>query len=189
MLGRWFLKLVGWTLVGGLPSVDKFVFIAAPHTSNWDLVLMIAAAWSMKGQVRWLGKHTLFEAPFGWFIRAVGGLPVDRRKPQGLVAQAVELFAGTEVLRLAVPVEGTRGRRDHWRSGFYHIARGAGVPLCTGFLDYSTRRCGLGELIHLTGDVVADMDRIREFYAPIKGKHPEQQGPVRLREESSGVRS
>ena len=189
MLGRWYLRLVGWTLVGGLPSVDKFVFIAAPHTSNWDLVLMIAAAWSMKGQVRWLGKHTLFKAPFGWFIRAVGGLSVDRRKPQGLVAQAVELFAGSEVLHLAVPVEGTRGRRDHWRSGFYHIARGADVPLCTGFLDYSTRRCGLGELIHLTGDVVADMDRIREFYAPIKGKHPEQQGPVRLREEPSGVRS
>jgi 1-acyl-sn-glycerol-3-phosphate acyltransferase len=184
IIGRTFLKLIGWTLVGGLPSIDKFVFIAAPHTSNWDLVLMIAAAWSMKGRVHWLGKHTLFEGPFGWVIRAIGGLPVDRRKPQGLVAQSVELFENCDVLRLAVPVEGTRGRRDYWRSGFYHIARGAGVPVATGFLDYATRRCGLGTMIHLTGDVVADMDRIREFYAPVKGKYPELQGPVRLREET-----
>jgi len=185
MIGRGYLKLVRWTLVGGLPSTDKFIFIAAPHTSNWDLVLMIAAAWSMKANVRWLGKHTLFKGPFRWVIRAIGGVPVDRRKPQGLVAQAVELFEQNDVLRLAVPVEGTRGRRVHWRSGFYHIARGAGVPVCTGFLDYSRRRCGLGELIHLTGDVVADMDRIRAFYAPIKGKYPELQGPVLLREEAA----
>ena len=184
-IGRSFLKLVRWTLIGGLPSTDKFIFIAAPHTSNWDLALMIAAAWTMKAQVHWLGKHTLFKPPFGWFTRAIGGVPVDRRKPQGLVTQAVELFERSDVLRLAVPVEGTRGRRDHWRSGFYHIARGAGVPVCTGFLDYSRRRCGLGELIHLTGDVAADMDRIRAFYAPIKGKYPALQGPVRLREEDA----
>jgi len=184
LIGRWFLKLIGWTRVGGLPSIDKFVFIAAPHTSNWDLILMIAAAWSMKAHVHWLGKHSLFKWPFGWMTRAVGGLPVDRRKPQGLVAQAVELFARSDVLFLAVPVEGTRGRRDHWRSGFYHIARGADVPVATGFLDYGTRRCGLGELIHLTGDMTADMDRIREFYRPVKGKYPELQGPVRLREET-----
>jgi 1-acyl-sn-glycerol-3-phosphate acyltransferase len=185
IIGRSFLKLIGWSLVGGLPPTGKFVFIAAPHTSNWDLVLMIAASWSLKTRVLWLGKHTLFEGPFGWVIRAIGGLPVDRRKPQGLVAQAVELFERSDVLRLAVPVEGTRGRREHWRSGFYHIARGANVPVCTGFLDYGTRRAGLGELVELTGNVVADMDRIRAFYAPIKAKYPEMQSPVRLREEDA----
>ena len=184
-IGRSFLRLVRWKLIGGLPSTHKFVFIAAPHTSNWDLVLMIAAARTMKAKVHWLGKHALFRPPLGWVIRAIGGVPVDRRKPQGLVAQAVELFERSDVLRLAVPVEGTRGRRDHWRSGFYHIARGAGVPVCTGFLDYSTRRCGLGDMIHLTGDMAADMDRIRAFYAPIKGKFPALQGPVRLREEDA----
>jgi len=89
-------------------------------------------------------------------------------------------------LRLAVSPEGTRARCDHWRSGFYHIARQARVPVATGFLDYANRRCGMGPLIELTGDVSADMDRIRSFYEPLRGKYPELQGPIRLREEAGG---
>ena len=181
------LKLVGWTLVGRLPASPKFVFIAAPHTSNWDLLLMLVTAWALEARIHWLGKHTLFVGPFGWLLRALGGLPVDRRAPGGMVGQVVAEFARRNALRLAVSPEGTRGHRDHWKSGFYHIARQARVPLVTGFLDYSTRRCGLGPPIELTGDVAVDMAAIRAFYGPLKGKYPGLQGPVRLREESEAA--
>jgi 1-acyl-sn-glycerol-3-phosphate acyltransferase len=178
------LKLLGWSLVGELPASRKFVFIAAPHTSNWDLPLMLFTAWALRVRVHWLGKHTLFVGPFGRLFRMLGGLPVDRRSRGGVVGQVVELFARSDALCLAVSPEASREHRDHWRSGFYHIARQACVPLATGFLDYATRRCGLGPLIELTGDVPADMARIRAFYGPLKGKHPELQGPIRLREEA-----
>jgi len=183
-IGRSLLKLFGWRLEGEVPSTAKFVFIAAPHTSNWDLVFMLAAAWAMRVRIHWFGKHTLFAGPMGWVLRSFGGLPVDRRATRGTVAQAVELFERSDTLRLAVPPEGSRSHRGRWQSGFYHIARGAGVPVVTGFLDYATRRTGLGPTIRLSGDVAADMDRIRAFYEPMRGKYPQLQGPIRLREET-----
>ncbi|MCB9524293.1 MAG: lysophospholipid acyltransferase family protein [Myxococcales bacterium] len=183
LIGRLWLRIFGWTLVGTLPDAPKWVFIAAPHTSNWDLPFMLATAWSLRVRVSWLGKHTLFEGPFAPFMRWLGGLPVDRRAPHGLVAQVVGEFARRERLVLAIPPEGTRSYRDFWKSGFYHIAVGADVPVGTGFLDFAQKRCGLGPTLRLTGDVRADMDRVRAFYEPLRGKVPADQGPVRLREE------
>ena len=186
-LARACLSLAGWSLVGEPPSSPKFVFIAAPHTSNWDLPLMLVAAWALGIRIHWLGKHTLFVGPFGWLFKMLGGLPVDRRERGGAVSQVVEAFARRDALCLAVSPEGSRGHRDYWKSGFYHMAREARVPIATGFLDYANRRCGFGALIEPTGDVAADMDRIRAFYGPLKGKYPELQGPMRLREEAEAA--
>jgi 1-acyl-sn-glycerol-3-phosphate acyltransferase len=135
-------------------------------------------------RVSWLGKHTLFRAPLGIVMRRVGGIPVVRHKRGQLVAEAARLFAERDELALVVPAEGTRNAAAHWKSGFYHIARSAGVPIVCGYLDYARRRGGFGLTLTPTGDLRADMDRIRAFYADKVGRHPEKFGPVRLPEES-----
>lgn len=189
LIGRLWLRLFGWTLEGTPPAGPKWVLIAAPHTSNWDLPFMLATAWALRVRVHWLGKHTLFRLPFGPVMRWLGGLPVDRRAPQGMVAQVVAEFARRERLVLAIPPEGTRSHRDFWKSGFYHIAAGAQVPIATGFLDFARRRCGVGPTLTVTGDVRADMDQVRAFYEPLQGKSPADKGPVRLREEGDAAGS
>jgi 1-acyl-sn-glycerol-3-phosphate acyltransferase len=165
------------------PASPRFVLIAAPHTSNWDLAYLLALAESFDLRVSWLGKHTLFYPPLGFVMRRVGGIPVVRHQRGQLVAQATKLFAERETLALVVPAEGTRSRAEHWKSGFYHIARSAGVPIVCGYLDYARRRGGFGLTLDATGDVRADMDRIRAFYADKVGRYPEKFGPVRLQEE------
>jgi 1-acyl-sn-glycerol-3-phosphate acyltransferase len=159
------------------------VFIAAPHTSNWDLPFMLATACCLGVRIHWLGKHTLFRRPFGPIMRWLGGVPADRRAPQQTVQSLVKEFSRRERLILAVPPEGTRGKVTRWRSGFYHIARAANVPIGTGFLDFSRRLCGLGPFLRPTGNVHADMEQIRAFYAPIRGRFPDRQCVPRLREE------
>lgn len=182
-LGRRWLDLFGWRLEGVQPTVDSFVFIAAPHTTSWDLPFMLATAYAMRIPIAWIGKRELFRFPFGWILRRLGGIPVDRNQRGGQVAAAVAAFERVPGLVLAVPAEGTRKGGGQWRSGFYHMARGAGVPIGLGYLDYSRRTCGLGGFVEATGDVRADMDRIRAFYVNVRGKHPENEGDIRLREE------
>jgi 1-acyl-sn-glycerol-3-phosphate acyltransferase len=184
LLGHAFLKLFGWKSIGGPPDVRKFVLVAAPHTSNWDFPFMLAFAWVYDIRLSWLGKHTLFRAPFGWFFRLTGGISVDRRSPQGLVGQVAQAFADADELVVAIPPEGSRSRREYWKSGFYHIARSAGVPIVLGVLDYERRLGGFGPVIEPSGDLRADVDRAREYYADKRGKFPEEFGPVRLREEA-----
>ena len=186
--GMTWLKAFGWKLVGERELPKRFVFVAAPHTSNWDFPFMMATAWSLGIRIRWLGKHTLFEGPFGWIFRGLGGIPVDRRAAHGLVAEVANLFEDTEELRLAVPPEGTRKKVAFWKSGFYHIAVAAGVPIGLSFLDFARRECGLGMIFHPTGNIAADMDVIREFYSDIRGKHPERESVPRLREEAGEIR-
>jgi 1-acyl-sn-glycerol-3-phosphate acyltransferase len=182
-LGGLYLRLSGWRVEGRFPDVARAVVIAAPHTSNWDLPLMLAVAYVLGIRPAWLGKRELFRWPFGWFMRWLGGLPVDRGARGNLVQQAVDRFAAVERLHLVVPPSGTRSRATHWKSGFYHIARGARVPIVCTFLDYRRRVGGIGPLLAASGDVVADMRRIREFYADIAGKFPASTTPVRLVEE------
>jgi 1-acyl-sn-glycerol-3-phosphate acyltransferase len=160
--------------------------IAAPHTSNWDLVIMLACAWTYGCSFNWLGKKEIFRMwLLGPFLRWTGGVPIDRGASQDTVAQAVKAFREADRMHLAVSPEGTRSHRHHWRSGFYHIALGAGVPIAFGFIDYATRRAGYGPTLVPTGDVRADMDAVRAFYAPIKGKYPDKQAPVRLQGEDA----
>lgn len=177
------LSMSGWKLVTGKPDARKYVLIAAPHTSNWDFVLMKAMAVILDIDLRWMGKHTLFEPPFGFVLKELGGISVDRRASQNLVESMAKIFDAHDELVLAVPAEGTRGRGEYWKSGFYHIARRAGVPIALGFLDYGKKEGGIGPLLVPSGDVRADMDTIRAFYAGRTGKVPSHFTPPRLREE------
>lgn len=128
----------------------------------------------------WVGKHTLFRAPFGWVMRALGGIPVERSAAHHMVEQLASEFAARPSLALAMPPEGTRSLAPHWKSGFYHVATTAHVPIALGYLDYARKEGGIGAPIAASGDLRADMDRIRAFYAGKAGRHPELQGPIRL---------
>jgi 1-acyl-sn-glycerol-3-phosphate acyltransferase len=182
--GRLWLGIFGWRAEGDVFLHRKYVVVAAPHTSNWDFPFMLAAAYVLGVRASWVGKHTLFAAPWGWFFRGLGGIPVDRREPQALVRQLAERFRAGDELVLALAPEGTRGKVPHWKSGFYHIAVESGVPIGLGFLDYGRKLCGLGPYVTPTGNVREDMDKLRAFYRNVRGKHPELQTEPRLREES-----
>lgn len=182
-IGQAFLRASGWKMHGDRPALDRYVIIAAPHTSNWDLPFMLAMAFVYDIPVRWMGKHTLFQPPFGPFFERLGGIPIVRHRPGGVVAQMVEHFENNESLVLMVPAEGTRSHVEYWKSGFYHIARAADVPVVLSYLDFGKKVGGLGPALKLTGDVAVDMDRIRAFYAGMQGLRPENVGVIRLREE------
>jgi 1-acyl-sn-glycerol-3-phosphate acyltransferase len=183
-LARAFLSATGWEPEGARPTAPKFVLIAAPHTSNWDLAYLLALSETFDLRVSWLGKHSLFYPPLGSVMRAVGGIPVVRHKRSNMVTQVAELFAERDELALVVPAEGTRGYAEYWKSGFYRIAQAAQVPIVFGYLDYARKRGGFGaKALVPTGDLHADMDVIRAFYGDKVGKYPAQFGPVRLREE------
>ena len=182
-VGALWLRLFGWRVEGRLPNYPRAVVIAAPHTSNWDLLFMLAVSWVLGVRPAWLGKHLLFRPPFGGLMRWLGGIPVDRRTPSGVVAQAAARLRDADHLFLVVPPSGTRSKAPHWKSGFYHIARAAGVPILCTFLDYRRRVGGIGPAVVPTGDVRADMEIIRDFYAPIQGRRPAQTTPIRLAEE------
>ncbi len=180
---RGLLGLGRWGVVGEVPRLPKMVIIGAPHTSNWDFVIAMLAARALGVRIRFLGKHTLFRPPFGGFFRMLGGIPVDRNRPGGIIGQITAEFAGAENLVLALAPEGTRSHQPYWRSGFYEIARAAALPVVLVALDAGTRRVRVGPTIELTGAVTADMDRIRAYYAPFRGIRPEKAGRVRLRAE------
>ncbi len=187
-LARVVLKIGGWRVEGDRPAASSYVLIAAPHTSNWDFIWFIAMALVKDVPVRWLGKHSLFRGPLGYLMRALGGLPIERSSQQGYVAQIAELFCTPDPVVLVFPAEGTRGRVPHWKSGFYHVARQAQVPVVLGFLDYARKCGGFGPEAMMTGNLEGDMDHLRAFYDGIIGRHPEMQGPIRLREEADPVR-
>jgi 1-acyl-sn-glycerol-3-phosphate acyltransferase len=182
-LGRLYLRLYGWRVEGRIPEATKAVVIAAPHTSNWDLPFMLAVSYVLGIRPSWLGKLELFRWPFGGLMRWLGGLPIDRRIRQNFVQQAVARFDAVDGLYLVVPPSGTRSRATHWKSGFYHIASGARVPIVCAFLDYRRKVGGIGLVLTPAGDLPADMQRIRAFYTGITGKIPALTTPVRLVEE------
>ena len=184
---RIYFLIFRWKVVDHVPPVKKMVVIACPHTSNWDMPFMVAAAGILRVKISWLGKHTLFRFPYGWFMRLTGGIPVDRRAPQGLVASAAEIINERDTIILVVPASGTRSKRDYWKSGFYHIAQQANVPIVCGYIDYGRKTCGLGMSFTPSGDISADMDKIREFYKDIRGKHPSKRSRIRLRVEDESA--
>ncbi len=185
-LGLW---LSGWRVAGTPPEVRRFVVLAVPHTSNWDGVIAMLGIWWFGVPFRWLGKDSLFKGPAGPLIRWCGGIPIDRSDATGLVDTLAARFAGTDTLMLGMAPEGTRGLAEHWKSGFYRIARSAQVPILLAFIDYDTRQVGLGPTLSPTGDVAADMDRIRAFYAEVSARRPENFGPIRLRDETQSAGS
>ncbi|WP_022917912.1 1-acyl-sn-glycerol-3-phosphate acyltransferase [Ruania albidiflava] len=165
------------------PDEDAGILVGAPHTSSWDFVLMLALSWKFGIRVKFLGKHQLFAGPLGPLMRALGGIPVDRRDPSRVVAEIVARLEAGERFFLVVTPEGTRSRGAHWRSGFYRIAREADLAVTLGYVDRTTMTTGLGPTFRLTGDVRADMDRIRSFYQGKTGVRPGLGTQPRLREE------
>ena len=170
MVSRLALRLAGWTIEGHAPALNKYVLIAAPHTSNWDFPLAMAIAFELKIKLFWVGKASLFKGPFGFFMKWCGGLPVERGKKIGQVSQLAAEFGRHQQMVIAIAPEGTRKAVSGWKSGFYHIAREADVPLVLGFLDFRRKVGGLHTVFPLTGDYSSDLAGIQSFYRNICGK-------------------
>lgn len=185
LLARLYWAGSRWTLATKPPPTRPTVLLGVPHTSNWDFVLMLAIAWRLGMHIRWLGKASLFRGWRGPVMRSIGGIPVDRSDPSGVVDDVVARIAGGDVFGLVVTPEGTRGSGEYWKSGFYRIAREAALPVTLGYVDRTTMTTGLGPTIDLTGDVRADMDRIRAFYADKAGMRPQFRIEPRLRDEDA----
>ncbi|WP_269633830.1 lysophospholipid acyltransferase family protein [Pelomonas sp. BJYL3] len=171
-----FLRLTGWKLDGALPAgQDKCVLIAAPHTSNWDLPYTLMVAFALRLNIYWMGKAQIFRFPFGPVMRWLGGIAVQRDKSNNLVAASAEAIKAADgPLQLVVPPEGTRSKTRYWKTGFYWIAVTAEVPIVMAYMDYSRKLSGLGPVFVPTGDIEADMAKIKAFYAPFKGKNASQ---------------
>ncbi len=184
-VARLFWAFSRWTLVSEPAPKRPTILIGAPHTSNWDFVLMLAIAWRLGIDVRWLGKKSLFSGWRGPIMRGLGGIAVDRDDPARVVGEVVARVHSGEVFGLVVTPDGTRSGHTHWKSGFYRIARETGMPLTLGFVDRTTMTTGLGPTIEVTGDVAADMDRVRAFYADKAGLRPQFRVEPRLRDETS----
>ena len=167
-------RLVGWRVEGETPSTDKFVVIAAPHTSNWDLPFMLGVALHFRIKLHWMGKNSLFKPPFGRFMRWLGGISIDRSKSSNTVDQMIEIFNAADSLAVAIPPEGTRSKTRYWKTGFYNIAHGAGVPIALGFLDYKRKVGGIGKTLITSGDYEADLETIKAFYGRVTGKYKDQ---------------
>ncbi|MDX1407720.1 MAG: 1-acyl-sn-glycerol-3-phosphate acyltransferase [Saprospiraceae bacterium] len=167
-------RLVGWRVENNIPDdLKQFVLIAAPHTSWWDFFVGILSRAIIRRDVRFLGKKSLFKPPFGWLLRALGGYPVDRQKSQNLVDQVVSLFHEHEHFAIALAPEGTRRKVDKFKTGFYYIARGAGVPVIMAQMDYGNRVVRFSRPFYPSGDVETDMKFIWEHFKGIRGKRPE----------------
>lgn len=177
-------RLLGWKFEGGLPDDPKVIVIGAPHTSNWDFLIFMAAMGAFRIRASYLGKHSLFRWPFGFFFRALGGIPVDRRRPGGVVGQVTEAFAAADRMTLVIAPEGTRSWAPRWKSGFLAMARAADVPVVPGVLDWRGKKVTLAPPVRFEGDVTVFMDRIREAYAGGTGRRPEMEGPIQVAEES-----
>lgn len=177
------LHLIGWELTGQAPTYPKYLVIGAPHTSNWDFLMMFLLMFGLGIDYHWVGKDTLFRGPVGILMRRLGGIPVNRRVRGNFVKKMVDLYSEYEDLALLMSPEGTRSKTKHWKSGFYYIALGAQVPIALGYLDYGKKELGLGPTFMPSGDINADMDIIRQFYTGKVGKNPNLQGEIKLSDE------
>ena len=175
------LRAIGWSFEGKVPSEKKYVLIAAPHTSNWDFVLMLLYALMLRIRVNWLGKDSLFRPPAGFFFRAVRGIPIDRSSRNQVVTNIADEFHKRDELILIITPEGTRGRTKIWKSGFYHIAREANVPVALAYIDMPRKVVGICEKMLVPSDnVEADLAFIRSVYVGRTGIRPDMTGEVRF---------
>ena len=173
------LKVLGWKIVIDDPGVNKYVLIVAPHTSNWDFPLGVIISRAIKLDAHFIAKHTVFRRPFGWFFRSLGGIPVYRGQGRNLSEQLAEHFHARDHFILAIAPEGTRSKLDHWKTGFYHIARAADVPIVMAYLDYGRKEVMMGGMFMPSADMEACFGRIREFYEGHEGKRPENASLIR----------
>jgi 1-acyl-sn-glycerol-3-phosphate acyltransferase len=169
--GRTLMRVSGWRFAGTLPDVPKVIIAVAPHTSNWDFVVGVMALLSLDIRIHFLGKHTLFKGIFGKWMRGLGGIPVDRTQPHGVVGETIAAIKASERMVFALSPEGTRQLDKGFKTGFLHMAHGADVPICLAYFDFDHKVVGLGELFHASGDVTADMQKILAYYQPIHGRY------------------
>jgi len=170
---RLIMRLSGWRVEGTLPNDGKLLIIGAPHTSNWDWVLVMLTAYSLGVRISWMAKHTLFKKPFGGIMRWLGGIAIDRRSKHGTVQQAIHNFEQKEKLVLCITPEGTRSKVREWKQGFYHIAHGADVPVVVAAFDYGRKAVRFGPTFKPTGDLETDLPIIKSFYDGVTARHPQ----------------
>ena len=161
-----------WEVKGRKPDVSKYVMTAAPHTSNWDFVLVLLMAFALRIRIYIMAKKELVDLPFGFLFKYIGVIPVDRNRSTNTVEQAVELMEKNSELAILISPDGTRKKTDRWKTGFYHIARLADIPILFGYLDWGRKQGGVGDLFKPTEDMEADMKAIQMFYAKMTGKYP-----------------
>jgi len=174
LLARFLYWLTGWKTEGEVPKLKKFVAIMAPHTSAWDVIYGLLAKYIFELDFSFFGKQEIFSTPYGFIFKALGGIPVDRASKHNMVEQAVKTFNEREHFILALSPEGTREYVAKWRTGFYYIALQAKVPIVLTYIDFGRKVAGIGPLFYPTGDIEKDMEEMKKFYRPIKGKHPEK---------------
>lgn len=170
-LGRAILRVAGWRVAGTFPDLPRMVIIIAPHSSFWDGIWGIAGMLALGVRIEFMIKAELFKGPLGWFLRLIGGIPINRSRAHGTVEQAVARLQRDEPTWLLIAPEGTRRRVEHWKNGFRRIALGANVPVLCTYFHYPDRTMGLGELMELSDDEAADMAKLREWYRPYMGKN------------------
>lgn len=166
--------LFGWKTIGVFPTdIKKYIIIGAPHTHWQDFLLGLAMKIIQKIPLKFIGKASLFKPPFGYFFKALGGTPIDRSKSENRVDAIINLFDSHEEFILALSPEGTRKRVDTWKTGFYHIAKGADVPIVMMTFDFGKKQVKVSEPYYLTDNMEDDMKFIYEFYKGVKGRIPE----------------
>ncbi len=181
-LARFILKIFGWRAELTVQMADKCVLVAAPHTTNWDFPLAILGMSAMGIKFNWVAKHTLFRWPFGFFMRLLGGISLDRKSGgAGFAIKAVETFHKLDRFVLAIAPEGTRHRTDYWKAGFYKIATKSNVPIALGYVDFKKKIIGIGKILMPSGNRDKDFVMIKDFYLDKSGKYSKKQGEIRLR--------
>ncbi len=176
-LGLSLLRLAGWQVTGGLPDREKVLVIAAPHTSNWDWLVAILGLWAMGLRMNYLIKDTALWWPASVFIRATGGIPVNRAEPAGIAESVAKRILEADRIIMVITPEGTRSRVEQWKTGFLRIAAVSSLPVVQVSWDYPSRTIHLGPEAQLTGDTEADIAAIRQYYRQFTGRNPENQSP------------
>ena len=172
--GKAFLRFFGWRVEGSITNAERVLITAAPHTSNWDAVLGIAAVLGLNVRLHFLGKHTIFVPGLRWFMRWLGGIPVNRQNPEGVIEHVNQLVEKHDGLVIVIAPEGTRKKTEKWKTGFLRIAEGNNCKIQMGALDFEHKRIVLGDLYQPTGDNQADIANIKQWYTQFKGKYPDQ---------------
>jgi len=186
-IARRILRLFGWSWDGPFPTEPKGVMVVSPHTSNWDLIVAILFRWSLDApQVNYLAKHSVFWWPLSSVLRFTGGIPVFRHEHRNVVMQVADMFAERERLWLAIAPAGTRRKTEYWKSGFYHMAKAANVPILPVQMDFGRKVLVFGEPYHVVGEVTQDMDHLRAFFGSARGHRDELATPIRLSVEDEG---
>ncbi len=187
IISQFILALFGWKASGHVPTYPKYLLVGAHHTSGWDLPLTLLVLGALGIRMNWIGKDSIFNNPFGWFFRLLGGIPVNRRERTNFVQQVIDKYNEADELAIAIAPEGTRSKTEYWRTGFYYIAQGANIPVVLAYLDYPSRTGGIGPSIVPSGNLGNDLAKIKRFYDGVTGRHPDRHGKIELRPRESDL--